>query len=152
MIKKLLKGIAIIFLVLVILIVSVGAWTGYKSAGYELTAIPFMAEAIPEISKWDSAIMRSYMDPETLEGVSEEDFSEMVRVLSKMGSLISTEEPVFQTVNSSSTIQHGAMTLVTYHVPATYENGEAKLTVVLKEKETSFDVYRFKVESMALFK
>ena len=152
MIKKIFKGIGITLLVLVVLIVGVGIWTGYKSATYETTAIPYMANAIPEISKWNPEIMRSYMSPETLVDVTENDFSNIVRALSKMGALISTGEPIFQSVNSSSTVQNGSMTLVTYHVPATYENGDANLTVVLKEKDESFEIYRFNLDSMALFK
>ncbi len=152
MVKKILKGIGITFLVLVSLIVATGIWSGYKSAGYEKTAIPFMAKAIPEISKWQPEVMKSYMAQETLAEVSNDDFLELVRILSKMGALISTGEPVFQTVSSSSTMQNGSMTLITYHIPAKYENGDANLTVVLKEKEESFEVYRFNVDSMALFK
>ncbi|WDE02161.1 hypothetical protein [Thalassomonas actiniarum] len=152
MIKKILKAIGITFLVLLSLALVVGIWAGYKSAEYEDTAVPYMARAIPEISKWHPEIMKSYMAPETLAEVSDEDFLEMVNILAKMGALISTEEPVFQKVNTTSTMQTGSMTLVTYQVPAKYEHGDANLTVVLKEKGDSFEVFYFHVESMALFK
>ncbi|WDE06736.1 hypothetical protein SG34_007480 [Thalassomonas viridans] len=152
MIKKILKAIGITILVLLFLTIVAAIWAGYKSAGYEETAVPYINKAIPEISKWQPDIMKSYMAPEPLAQVSEDDFLEMVRILSKMGKLISTETPVFQSVNSSSTVSDGSMTLVTYHIPAKYENGDANLIVVLKEKDESFEVYYFKVESMALFK
>ena len=152
MIKKILKGAGITLLVLVALIIGAGVWTGYKSAKYEKTAIPYMVKAIPEISKWKPDIMRSYMSPEIMAEVSDEDFIQMTNVLSKMGALVSTAEPVFQSVRTSSSVQTGSMTLVTYIVPAIYENGDAKLTVVLKEKNESFEIHRFNVDSMALFR
>ena len=150
-IKTFFKTIGILFLVLIVLLVCAGGWTGYKSSGYEKTAIPFMEKAIPEISKWDSDIMKSYMAPETMSEVSDAEFSKMVKILSKMGALISIDEPMFQSVSSSTTSKYGAMTAVTYKVKAIYENGDATLNIVLKESGDSFKFFRFNVDSLALF-
>jgi hypothetical protein len=150
MFKKILKGLGIAFLLLVILFVGIGVWTGYKSAAYKETAVPYIKIVVPEISKWDHALMKSYMSPETFEGVTDANFEKVVSYLGKMGALISMEEPVFQTVSSSATVQNGAATIVNYSVLAKYENGDANISISLKEVEDSFEVYKFNLNSMAL--
>ena len=110
-----------------------------------------MAKTIPELSKWDPEIIKSYMSPELHSEVSDSDLIKMTRIMSKMGTLIATGEPVFKNVISTSTVENGSMTLVTYLVPAKYANGDATLTLILKEKNESFDIYNFNVDSMVLF-
>lgn len=152
MIKKILKGIGIAVLVVVGIFASSGIWTAYQSAGYEKTAVPYMAKAIPEISTWDPIIMKSYMAPETLEGVPVEDFEQVATYLRKLGSFISMAQPELQSITSSTSISDGPLTLVSYSIPVKYEHGQATVSVALKEKENSFEVYRFNVNSMALLK
>lgn len=152
MIKKILKGLGVAFLVLITLFIGLGVWAGYKSSAYEETAVPYIKQAVPEISKWDAPTMKSYMSSETFEGVSDPDFNQVVLFLSKMGAFISMEEPVFQRVNTSASVQQGSGTFVHYTIAAKYENGDANIIIALKEIDNGFEVYHFNVNSMALTK
>jgi hypothetical protein len=152
MIKNMLKGIGVAFLLIIGIFASLGIWTAYQSATYEKTAVPYIASAIPDISTWDPIIMKSYMAPETLEGVPVADFEQVAIYLRKLGYFISMEQPQFQTITTDTSTQNGPLTLVSYLIPVQYEHGQATLSVVLKEKENSFEVYRFNVDSMALLK
>jgi len=42
------------------------------------------------------------------------------------------------------------MTIVSYEVPAKFENGEATIFVNLKDEDGEFSIYGFNVNSMAL--
>jgi hypothetical protein len=152
MIKNMLKGIGVAFLLIIGIFASLGIWTAYQSAAYEKTAVPYIASAIPDISTWDPIIMKSYMAPETLEGVPVADFEQVATFLRKLGYFISMEQPEFQTITSGTSIENGSLTLVSYRIPVKYEHGQATVSLVLKEKEHSFEVYRFNVDSMALLK
>jgi hypothetical protein len=149
MIKKMVKGVGVAVLIVIGIFASLGIWEAYKSAGYDEIAVPFIASAIPDISTWDPIIMKSYMAPETLEGVPVEDFEQVATYLRKLGYYISMAQPELQNITSSS---DGPFTLVSYLIPVKYEHGQATVSLVLKEKENSFEVYRFNVDSMALLK
>ncbi|MEA3588648.1 hypothetical protein J6I75_09800 [Pseudidiomarina sp. 1APP75-27a] len=150
MFKKVLKGLGIAILSLITLFVIIGVWSTYKSSAYETTAIPYLDVAIPEISTWEKPVMKSYFTPSVLADISEKDLDTLVRALSKMGKLVELGQYEFSSVTSKAITGGGSGTFVTYVVPATYENGDATLTVTLKEEDDSFSVYEFNLNSMAL--
>lgn len=150
MFKKVLKGLGIAILSLITLFVIIGVWSGYKSSTYEKTAIPYLDVAIPEISTWETDAMKKYLTPSVLADVSEKDLNTVVRTLSKMGELVELGQYEFSSVTSKALIGGGSGTFVTYVVPANYENGQATLTVTLKEEGDSFSVYQFNLNSMTL--
>ncbi|MCH2089796.1 MAG: hypothetical protein MK175_21670 [Pseudoalteromonas sp.] len=63
MVKKILKGIGITFLVLISLFVLLAIWTANKSSAYKETAIPYLNSAITDISQWDPQTLKNYMTP-----------------------------------------------------------------------------------------
>jgi len=152
MFYKILKWISIVALLLVIFIVGATTWVGYKSEAYESTAVPYIKKVIPEISKWNPELIKSYMVSETLNDVNAEDFRKMVSIFSKIGKLISIEKPQFKNTSSVNSSQHSAMTLVTYTILGKYENGDATITMTLRDEGESFKIYRFNIDSMAFFK
>ncbi|WDT84396.1 DUF3887 domain-containing protein [Alteromonas sp. 009811495] len=151
MFKKLLKGIGVVLLSLVGIIIVIAAWSGYKSSQYEGTAIPYMDKAIPELSKWELDNFKKYLTPSVMEELNEKDLKTLIKGLSKMGELVEVGDYQFNTVTSRALTSGGSGTFVTYIVPAKYENGEATLTITLKEEGESFSVYHFNLNSLALF-
>ncbi len=150
MLKKILKGIGKFILVIIVLFTLIGAWTFYKSSGYEETAVPYITKIVPIISKWDHDSSKVYFVPEVLNETSDEDFKKVYKFLSKMGAFISMEAPQFTNVSSSATTENGTMTLVTYTIAAKYSNGDATITIILKEIENGFQLHTFNLNSMAL--
>lgn len=150
MIKKILRFMGMFVLLIIGLVSLMGAWTYYKASAYESTAVPYVVETVSELSKWDVEVAKQYMAPEVMKTVSDEDWHKLFKFLSKMGRLNALEEPVFTNIRSVATIDEGAMTLVQYSVLGHYENGDANITIVLKDLEDSFEVFKFSLNSLAL--
>ena len=150
MLKRGLKWIGIFVAGLVILFVLVAVYTGYISAQYRETAVPYIEQVIPIISEWNADKARPHFTSQTFENTSEEDFQKLFHWLSKMGELLSLGEPAFSNVTSSAMLNEGSMTIVTYTVPAVYEYGEAMITIRLVDLGDSFEIYYFNLNSTAL--
>ena len=150
MVKKILKGIGITFLVLISLFVLLAIWTANKSSAYKETAIPYLNSAIVDISNWDAQTLKNYMTPSSIENATDEDISKIMRAFSKLGELKELGEFEFINVSSKAVTGGGSGTYVTYLIPASYTNGEAQITVTLKEEGESFSIYNFSLNSMAL--
>ena len=150
MLKKILKVLAIIILLIAVLFAGMYIWVSIISSKYNETAIPYIENVMPELSKWDVDVAKQYMAPEALKAVSDEDFSKLMKFLSKIGSLKSIEEPQFQNASSSVTTGTGTLTTVLYTFTAHYEFGDASITLKLKPVENGYQVYYFNVNSMAL--
>jgi len=150
MLKKLLKGIGITILGMFILFAIIATWSNIKSSNYKETAIPYLDTALTDISSWELDVLKKYMTPSSLEGVSEEDLAKLVRAFSKMGKLKEFGKYEFTNVSSKAMAGGDSGTFVTYVVPAKYENGDATITVTLKEEQDSFSVYHFNLNSMTL--
>lgn len=149
MLKKIFKGLGIAILVIVVLFAGIFIWATVISSKYNETAIPYIENVMPELSKWDIEIAKQYMAPEVLESVSDEKFSKLMKFLSKIGSLKSIEEPQFQKASSSASTSTGTLTTVLYTFTAHYENGDATITLKLKPVDDGYQVYYFNVNSMA---
>jgi len=149
-VKKVFIVLGVIFSVLIFLIAGIGAFTWYKSSKYEDTAVPYIKAVIPELSKWDTEITKSYMAPEVQKEITDDDFNKVIKYLSKLGSLASFEEPNFTNIYTGATLESGKTTLVTYTIDAVYENGDAVITITLLDLGNSFNVYKFYINSMAL--
>lgn len=150
MIMKILKGFGIAFLSLIAVFIVIAAWAGFKSASYNETAVPYMKQVIPAISTWQVDAMKLHLTPSVLESIDEKDLTTIVNGLAKMGQLIELGEFEFSKVTSQALTGGNSGTFVTYTVPAKYENGDATITVTLKESGDSFTVYHFNLNSLAL--
>ncbi len=152
MLKKILLWLGGVFVAILVLLIGVAVWTGYQSADYETTAVPYIEEAIPRISSWDPVTIKSYMSPEVMAEIPEEQFLETTKAFTKLGDLESVGKPEFTKIMSNATITEGSGTLVTYVVPVKYSNGDATITIILKDLGESFEIYNLNINSMALFK
>lgn len=144
------KLVTVAVVLAVILFVGARMWATYQATGYNATALPYIEEVLPEISKWDEKVMKSYMAEETLFNISEYDFKTMMASLTKLGELRTMGEPEFQAVNTVKSREGITSTIVTYNMTAKYTNGDADLILVLKQTADSYKIYRFNVDSKAL--
>jgi hypothetical protein len=149
--KKVLKILAILFLSLIILFAIIAGMTYYKSSQYEKTVVPYIKEKIPLLSNWEYETTKSLMSPKVLENTKEEDLKKIIHWFSKLGKLNHIEKPEFRNVSTRSSFTgSGTETIVTYEILAHYENGDATITMSLLDNNSSFKIYHFNINSMAL--
>ena len=150
--KTIFKFLGAIFLAVILTIAGVQTFAWYQSSQYEETAVPYLNTAVPEISKWKTAIVREYMAPEAVEKISDEQFAGIIKNFSRLGNLITMDDPEFERLYTGSTAQGGEKKALKYTIDTVYENGDAVITVVLLALGDSFQVYKFDINSMALAK
>lgn len=148
--KKRLFGAVFTILVLGLSVVAgIKIYMNHKSSQYRGTAVPYLKKVVPEISKWDTEIIKEYMPPESLKGTSEERVSKIVESLSRLGDLKKFEEPDFagETIIASSGIEKK---IVAYEIDAEYEKGDAVITIGLIDRGHSFQINNFNINSPVL--
>ena len=148
--KKVLMVFGGIFLVIVLAFAGMGLFAWYKSSQYDDTAVPYIKATIPEISTWNTELIKGYMAPQVLDETTDENFEKIINYLSKLGALITLGEPSFTRIHTGANIESGKQTIVTYTIDAVYENGDAVITMSLLDRGNSFQVYKFHINSMAL--
>lgn len=148
--KKALKILGIIFLAIIIVISSLFAYTYLKSSEYNEEAIPYIEKVIPELSTWNTEIVKKYSAPEALANIKDEELEKLMRWFSKLGNLKSIEKPKFVNFSNYSSLESGQKTILSYNIIAHYENGDALIEMRLLEVENGFQVYRFNLNSSAL--
>ena len=148
--KKFLKILGIIFLSIIVIFALIGGWTYWKSTEYKETAVPYIKENIPRLSGWNAEVVKSLLAPSVLKVTKDEDLEKLMKWFSKLGDLKDIEEPQFVNVTTSATVVHSKQTIVTYSIPAHYQNGDAIITMRLLEVGEGFKVYQFHLASMAL--
>lgn len=152
MFKKVLIGLGCIFTFIALIIIGVNVYTGYKAAEYDKTAIPYIEASISEISKWDKDIFYKHLASEAKKDINQEKMEKIFQLFSKMGPLISYEEPEFTKVQSYVVKNGETRSIITYDVNAKYENGDALLTFTLIGKSETLELFYFNLESMTLLK
>jgi hypothetical protein len=122
----------------------------YQASEYTDTALPYIRQIIPIVSKWEPAAIRELMVPEVSADISEDKFAQTMVWFSKLGALQSMEEPEFQEVDTGGKTVIGMQTIVEYEVDAKYENGDALLNIKLLDRNGSFELYSFNLSSEVL--
>ena len=145
------------FVLIALWVVSIAAAVGgleiyrsYQGSEFDKTAIPYIRQVIPEISKWDPETARALMNPDISATIPDEKFSRAMRFFSKLGALQSIDEPEFEEAHVDQETDIGKQTIVEYKVGAQYENDEAMIFLQLVEKGDSFEIYRFNFSSELL--
>jgi hypothetical protein len=145
------------FVLIALWVVSISAAVGgleiyrsYQGSEFDKTAIPYIRQVIPEISKWDPETARALMNPDISATIPDEKFSRAMRFFSKLGALQGIDEPEFEEAHVDQETDIGKQTIVEYKVGAQYENDEAVIFLQLVEKGDSFEIYRFNFSSELL--
>ncbi len=121
-----------------------------KESQYSTTAVPYIKMVIPELSKWDPEIARKYLSADFLKKIPAANFEHTIKALSKIGSLQTMEEPIFEEVYSGDTPDGEKETIISYTVNAKYSTVEAIITMTLLDRGGVMNVYRLNVQSEAL--
>ena len=129
------------FVAMVSIVIGVYAYKNQQAAEYDKLAVPYIKQVIPKLSQWDPATTRQLMAPEVLEGISEELFTGVINVFSKLGQLQSIEEPKFKKAYTAEETKID--TVVAYTTDAKYENGDATIAIQLLIRDGSLSVFRF---------
>jgi hypothetical protein len=145
-----LKMVGVVALVVIAMICIFVGWIYLNKTQYEKTAVPYIQKVIPEMSKWDPSIAKQYFSPEVLKNQNDETLNKLMKFLSKMGKLKSFEHPEFVSVTTSATTSSGKMKFIAYTVICHYENGDATLSISLKQVDQGFEIYSYHLNSMAL--
>lgn len=136
------------FVAMVSIVIGVYVYKNQQAAEYDKLAVPYIMQVIPKLSQWDPETTRKLMAPEALEDLSDELFTEVIAVFSKMGKLQSIEEPEFKKAYSAEETKID--TVVAYTAGAQYENGDATIAIQLLVRDGSFEVFRFNLSSSTL--
>lgn len=136
------------FVVMVSVVIGVYVYKDKQATEYGELAVPYIKQVVPKLSEWDPDATRKLMAPEALENLSEEVFSEVIHVFSKLGKLQSLEEPEFKKAYSAEETKID--TVVAYTADAKYEHGDAKIAIQLLIRDGSFEVFRFNLSSSSL--
>lgn len=108
--------------------------------------LAFISEAFPLLSSWDLAVLKPLLAEPTLAGTSDEEFIEVINVLSnRLGALQSFDvpEPVapaddLQAGDGDDSLQH-------YRFTARYAAGEAEVDLVLHQLPEASKLYSFNI-------
>ena len=120
-------------------------YSDQKEAQYEMTAVPFIEKVIPEISKWDPEITKSYMSAKAREKNSVEVFNQTLMALSNLGTLQEMAAPKFEEIYTSNT-----QTILSYTVDTKYSKGDAIFTLSLLDQDGVLEINSFNIQSEAL--
>ena len=152
--KKSLRTFFILIIVwlitIAVVIMSPLVYDRYQATKFTDTALPYVIQIIPIVSKWDSDTIRELMVPEVSATISEDKFAQTMVWFSKLGALQSMGEPDFQAVDSGGMTVIGMQTIVEYEVDAKYGNGDALLNIKLLERDGLFELYSFNLSSEVL--
>ncbi len=147
-VKKVAKGCLYVFAVFILGVIALVIWVLGEQSEYESTAVPYIEKLIPKIATWDPNVVWDHYDQEVKSSISKEDNEKVVRFMSKLGELESTDTPEFQMVSTSASTSSGARKLVTYKIAARFESGDASIELTLVDRDGEFSVYHFKINSM----
>jgi len=152
--KKSLKTFFILiivwFITIAVVIISPFVYDRYQATKFTDTAVPYVKQIIPIVSKWDPVAIRELMVAEVSATISDDKFAQTMVWFSKLGALQSMAEPDFQAVDSGGMTVIGMQTIVEYEVDAKYGNGDALLNIKLLERDGLFELYSFNLSSEVL--
>jgi len=152
--KKSLRTFFILIIVwlitIAVVIMSPLVYDRYQATKFTDTALPYVIQIIPIVSKWDPDTIRELMVPEVSATISEDKFAQTMVWFSKLGALQSMGEPEFQAVDTGGMTVIGMQTIVEYEVDAKYGNGDALLNIKLLERDGLFELYSFNLSSEVL--
>ncbi len=123
----------------------------YQSSQYDDSVIPYIQKVLPELSTWDTEIVKQYMAPEVLQTVTTENLQDIMKALAQIGELQSIDKMKFKKKATGRADDLVQQPVITYIVNAHYSTGEATVTLSLLDKGGVYEVYHFNFESEALF-
>lgn len=145
------KKIIVYALFVVLTAVSIYFGYGYLQAKrFDPTVVPYIEQAVPQLSRWDVATTKALLDEEALQRVSDEDLATMMAYLTRIGELQGFDRPYFKSTSKTMTTGAIERAVVTYRVKANYSSGPAEITLSLVERDGGYSLLHFNFQSQAL--
>lgn len=124
---------------------------GYvQSSRFDPTVIPYIEQAIPQLSRWDVAATKALLDEEALNRVTDEDLMQMMNYLTRIGELQDFDKPRFKSTSKAMTTGAIERDVVTYLIKTRYNTGPAELTLSLVDRDGQYRLLHFNFQSQAL--
>ena len=142
--------IIIWFVTIVTVIIGSIVYDRHQASEYTDTAVPYVRDIVPIVSKWEPKAIRALMVPEVSAEISEDKFAQTMVLFSKLGALQSIEDPKFEDVDTGGKTVIGMQTILEYEIDAKYENGEALINIKLLYRDGVLELYSFNVGSEVL--
>lgn len=130
-----------------------GIYFGYgyiQGKRFDPTVVPYVEQAIQQLSRWDVAATRALLDEEALRRVSDDDLAKMMDYLTRIGELQAFDKPSFRSTSKTMTTGAIERDVVTYRVKANYSSGPAEITLSLVERSGTYALLHFNFQSQAL--
>ena len=147
--KKILSIIGGLFLTLLVIIACFIGYAAYQGRGLDASSKAYVEENVPPIlSSWSKEDLLKRSSPQLLEAIERkpDQMDQLFRKLSKLGAMRS-----FTGVKGDSQvfydIKQGKTTTASYTAAATFENGEARLTIRLIQNAGEWKFLLFNVNS-----
>ncbi len=148
--KRFLKVFGFVLFAVLLGIAGFNTYMWKQASQYEETALPYVKAVVPELTTWDTDVIKSYMAEEIVRKTTDENFVKIIEYLSRMGKLIKAEEPSFAAVNTGAGVDGINKTYISYNIDAVFEKGEGVINIVLLDKGDSFEIQKFHISSLAL--
>lgn len=124
---------------------------GYMQAEkYNGTAIPYIAQVLPELSSWDVERVTPCMVPEVIKTISPEDLKRLLMSLSQIGDLQSIGDATFKNESAGNSAKYPDSSVITYDIETQYSSGPVTVTLSLLDRDGQYQIYSFNFQSQAL--
>ncbi len=147
MFTKILKIIGAFFLVLIVIVLCAAIWVAISASEYTESAKPYLEKNIPAIVSWDFEKLRPLLSEEALKNFETERGQKVYRMFSKLGRLVSLEEPQFVSSKSGVTFEEGSFDIVNFSILGHFEAGDALLTISLAQEDEAYSIYYININS-----
>lgn len=130
-----------------------GIYFGYaymQEKRFNPTVVPFVEQAVPQLSQWDVERTKALLDEETLKRVTDHDLEQMMNYLARIGELQDFAKPRFRSTSKAMTTGAVERDVVTYRIKAEYSSGPVEITLSMVERDGEYRLLSFNFQSQAL--
>ncbi len=135
-----------------LILLAVGSCAGFialKKGKYDPIAIPYIEEALPDLTTWEPLRFEQHFAREVLEGTGHDKIARMFNWYSILGPLQSFDKPEFRRISKTLGVPYPSV--LTYSVEAQFERGPALITFnLVPVAEGEFRVWGVSINSDAL--
>lgn len=150
--KKFFKYLGLGLLSVIAFFIAIAVIISLGSIDKEETFPPYIAEAVPKLTKWDFEQYQLLMSKQGMESATPEQWQLYLNMFKKLGELQSVGEPELQNWRAASTVSSGNTTYANYLVPLTFDTGEAHVQLGLQHNDGKVEINSVRFLSDLLLK
>jgi len=123
------------------------SWYKIKAERHNETAIPYLEQALPQLTSWRYAQLEPLLSPASQAVFASEKVRAAYRAYNRLGRLRSVERPEFLGDRSEKIDQLGEVELIAYQVPLQFESGPAVIKLNLASDGQRYYIHHFSIQS-----